>query len=768
MKNLLLPALLGLLISSVSFAGPHIQLKHSSFDPLSAAHPSKTKSDEGPDGKRYYIVQFQGPIEDSWKAEAAAVGAELLDYIPDFAFVARAPQSAEEKLRVISSVRWVGDYAPEYRLSPKLQKTGNAEVAIRIFPNADDSHVRKKLVEAGGSVTTPAEEGGRSFHASIPAAKLLRAASTAGVAWIEPKPDYKLHNNTARGIMNVGAAWTNIGLYGAGQIVAIADTGLDTGSLSTLSSDFSGRVIKTYALGRKNTWSDPTGHGTHVAGSLLGSGLLSGSNPSTNQYAGSFAGVAPKASLVFQALLDRFGALGGIPSDLNQLFSSPYADGARIHSNSWGTKTNPGYYSTDSYNTDKFMWDHPDMLILFSAGNEGADANQDGLIDSDSISYPGTAKNIICVGATESLLNVSNTWEGAGYTADPIKSDNVSDNSSGMAAFSSRGPCDDGRIKPDICAPGIFIISNYSQYPGADTLSGLYNAYYAYSAGTSMSTPLVAGACVLTREYYIKKGMSPSAALIKATIINGAFDMSPGQYTSPQEIPPRPNSVEGWGRLDLRNSIIPASPKIIYPYDVSTGLSTGGLSTSHIYNVSSASPLRITLAWTDYPASSGASIALVNDLDLRITAPSGAIYNGNGTIDRRNNVEGVDFSTNPAVGMYTITVTGYNVSHGPQPYALVVSGAVLPGQPNNTPTATAAKALQDGSSVLLHGKIVSAGTDQFNNFFYIQEPDRSSGIRVQYGSGGGPSVTQGTTVNVAGTLTTVAGERVIKDPIVFF
>ncbi|MEN6372821.1 MAG: S8 family serine peptidase [Armatimonadota bacterium] len=771
MKYLFLPVLLISMICNIAFAGPSIHLNHSSFDPLLTTQQSHTASDEGPDGKHYYIVQFQGPIEASWKAEAEAAGAEILDYTPDFAFVVRAPQSAVEKLRAISSIRWVGDYATEYRLSPKLQKDGTAEVNIRVFPGADNFYVRKKLVEAGGSVITPQEELGHSLHASIPASKLLQAAHTAGVAWIEPKPDYKLSNNTARGIMNTGTVWTNLGLYGSGQIAAIADTGLDTGNTSTLLSDFSGRVIKTYSLGRRKNWSDPNGHGTHVAGSLLGNGALSGSNASTHQYEGSFAGVAPEASLVFQSVMDSRGYLTGIPTDLNNLFISPYNDGARIHSNSWGDSSNPGYYASDSYYTDQFIWNHKDMVILFAAGNEGVDTNPaDGKVDVDSINYPATAKNIICVGATESITPASTTtWGSAGYTTEPLYSDKVANNSSGMAAFSSRGPCDDGRIKPDICAPGIFVISDHSQYPGAGTLSGSYNSYYAYGAGTSMATPLVAGACVLTREYYVKKGISsPSAALIKATLLNGAFDMAPGQYTSPQEIPARPNSVEGWGRLDLKNSLIPASPKAIYSYDVSTGLSTGGSSTYHIYNVSGASPLRVTLAWTDYPASAGASIALVNDLDLKVTTPSGVTYYGNGTIDRRNNVEGVDFTANPAVGMYTITVTGYNIPYGPQPYALIVSGAALPAQPNSTPTATAAKALPDGSLVRLQGKIVSAGTDQFNNFFYIQEPDRSSGIRVQYGLGGGPSVTAGMTVSVAGTMSTAAGQRVIKDPIVTF
>lgn len=778
-KRLLFAALFILLICSIALAGPVVKLKHSSFDPLTSTRKSEfakiSMSDTAPDGKRYYIVQFQGPILEKWKAEAMAAGAEILDYIPDFAFVVRATPSAENKLAALPYIRWIGDYATEYRLSPLLPKSGTAEVVIRIFPGADKSQAGKKIAEAGGKLDTPKAELGRNIKASIPAAALLRIAKAAGIAWIEPKPVRKLHNSAARGIMNVGNVWSDLGLYGAGQTVAISDTGLDKGSLSTLAPDFLGRVTKAYALGRTNDWSDDNGHGTHVAGSLMGNGAQSGGNPATHNYTGSFAGVAPEASLVFQSIMDKFGYLTGLPYDLNNLFINPYNDGARIHSNSWGDEAFFGQYTLDAHNTDEFMWGHKDMLVLFAAGNDGVDTNPaNGLIDVDNITPPATAKNILCVGATETIDNSETGtwgayWPGT-YPANPISSDRIANNASGMAAFSSRGPCDDGRIKPDICAPGTNIISVRSKDSKAGALWGVYspNSNYLYSGGTSMATPLVAGACALAREYYVKKGITPSAALIKATLLNGAFDMTPGQYSSPQEIPARPNSVEGWGRLDLKNSILPASPKLIYPFDATSGISTGGAATFQTYNMSSSTPLKVTLVWTDYPASSGATVALVNDLDLTVTTPTGTVISGNGAADRRNNVEGVDFNS-PQVGAYTISVTGYNVPHGPQPYALVISGAVLPGgQPTVTAKVSTAKEQSNGATVFLMNKTVSAGTNQFNNFFYIQEPDRSSGIRVQYGPGGGPSVTAGMTVSVAGTITTAAGERVIKDPIVLF
>lgn len=775
MKLLSTAALLVLLIYGACFAEPRLKFETATFDPVSGIPQIgifANKSEIGPDGKGYYIVQFQGPIVDEWKAAVESAGVELLDYIPDFAFSARAGEASALKLKELSFIRWVGDYAPDFRLSKRLAKEGRVDTIIRLYPGADANHISQKISEAGGNLDKPITEPVRVIRASIPAQALSKAAQTAGVAWIEPWIEPKLCNNVARGIMNVGNIWTDTGLYGAGQIVAIADTGLDNGvNDSTLSADFRGRLLKAYALAVRHpsSWSDLHGHGTHVSGSVLGNGSLSGSNPATHSYNGSFAGVAPEASLVFQSIADKNGLLIGIPDNLNDLFDPPYQDGARLHSNSWGSPVS-GAYTTDSQNTDLFSWNHKDMVIVIAAGNDGVDINpSNGFIDPDSICSPATAKNCITVGASESLMNggltgTYNNYWAPDFPTNPIANDHLSNNIIGMAAFSSRGPTDDSRIKPDICAPGTNIISCRS-YVGASTLWGVYNSNYLYSGGTSMSTPLVAGACVLVREFYTDKGMSPSAALIKATILNGAFDMTPGQYASPQEIPARPNNVEGWGRLDLKKSLIPGSPTLIHSYDTSPGLSTHGSTDYSFYAASSSVPLRVTLVWTDYPGSSGASTKLVNDLDLTITGPGGTVYYGNGTIDRRNNVEGIDIIA-PATGLYTINIYAYNIPYGPQPYALVISGATTLMQPSIPGTVAAAKNMPDGTVVTLAGKTVTAGSDKFNNYFYIQENDRSSGIRVQYGTGGGPIVTTGSTVTVTGTLATVEGERVIKDPIV--
>ena len=176
-----------------------------------------------------------------------------------------------------------------------------------------------------------------------------------------------------------------------------------------------------------------------------------------------------KHRLVFQGLADAAGALRGVPSDRGNLMRQAYGDGARVHTNSWGGATGSignqpqyGGYVSSSQQVDLAAWQHKDMLILYAAGNEGEDVDGNGVVDPDSIGQPGTAKNIITVGASETdIKSIGNVW-GDSYGS-PIREDRRADNPNGMAAFSSRGPTDDGRIKPEIVAPGTYIASLRSQ-----------------------------------------------------------------------------------------------------------------------------------------------------------------------------------------------------------------------------------------------------------------------------------------------------------------
>ncbi len=689
-----------------------IRLQYATFDPLRGepAIPANLRASANQTNPiQHYLVQFSGVVQQQWKDSVVAAGGTIHDYIPDNAFIIGLSPAAKQAVSSLSFVRWVGAFQPAYKLSSEVAKFVNQAQSARltldltVFRDGDPATVAalpaiKVLSQSANSFDTV-------MRVQLDSSQLVSLAQLDAVSRIEIFHQPVALNDQMRQIDGVNTIWSaGLQLFGQGQIVAVADTGLDTGSTSTLSPDFAGRLTAADALGRSGDWSDICGHGTHVAGTVLGNGVRSGSNPATHSYISSFAGLAPEAHLVFQSIADSNCQLSGIPADLNTLFGQAYSQGARIHSNSWGAALN-GEYDTMAQEVDQFIWAHPDMSILFAAGNSGVDNDSNGVVDLGSLGSPASAKNGITVGASEnnrppnggscgaSGTGYANCTYGVfnGFPADPLNSDYVSNNPNGMAAFSSRGPALDGRIKPDITNVGTSVLSVHSQDPSADSGWGLYNQYYMFDGGTSMATPGTAGAAALVRQFLAGQGVSdPSAALIKALMMNAAAEMAPGQYGTgaTQEMGARPNNVEGWGRVNLLNSLYPAAPmQSSYRDDLS--ISTGN-NTPYVYSVgTNGQPLHVTLSWSDYPGSPDAAVELVNDLDLAVVGPDGTHYWGNGVTngDRLNNVETVDLPS-AAAGTYTIHVLGHNVPQGPQHAALTVYGALGTAAPTPTPQAT--------------------------------------------------------------------------------
>ncbi|MDD5616774.1 MAG: S8 family serine peptidase [Candidatus Methanoperedens sp.] len=618
-------------------------------------------------GGDYHIVQFSGTIKEEWKKELEDRGARIIGYIPDNALLIKY-----HGVPAHPSIVRSGDFAPEYRVSPRLTNR-NGKMTLNVIPFEKNDSLVSQISLLGGKV----EPAGERLRVTIDASRIPDIASLEDVEWVEEYVPPRLLNDVSSGIIGTSTVWADPGLDGTGQIVAVDDTGLDTGDLATIHDDFKGRIKAHFGYGRpaigtdskqRKTWDDPDGHGTHVSGSVLGNGSHSG---------GAIKGMAYNATLVIQSILDSSNGLNGLNVGINQIYLDSFNQGSRIQSNSWGAAVS-GAYDSFSVDVDTFAWDHKDFVILFSAGNEGRDSNSDGIVDLNSLSSPGTAKNVITVGASENYRSGFSTTYGNAwpldFPANPISSDRLADNSSGMVAFSSRGPTNDGRIKPDVVAPGTWVLSTKSSLAPSANYWSIYDSYYAYNGGTSMSTPLTAGAAALVRQYYVNSSIAPSSALIKATLINTAKNMT-GQYASPKkDVTGQPDNNQGWGRVDPGRL---KEEKVFV--DNITGINTGKFNETNV-TVYGSRTFVATLVWTDYPGLAAAAKELVNDLDLIVTDPAGQQFYGNdftvpynSSYDSTNNVEGVIIN-NPVAGTYKVNVSARNVPMGPQPFALVISG----------------------------------------------------------------------------------------------
>jgi hypothetical protein len=690
-----------------------IRLQQAQFDPLRTTPnlPSRlTGATRGGSGSDYYLVQFHGPIRPQWRDLITDHGGEILDYVPDFAFIVRLAAGRSAGLAARQEVRWVGSFLPAYRLSAELipaalraSQESTYEILARGFVGEPVEGLAKALEDAGIEILERHDDsgGGPLFKMRVSEATLMALAEMRGIAWVEQALPLALGNAVARGNDLVGKDLIeqSLGLYGQGQIVTVVDTGLSTGDAGTMHQDFAGRLAGwgTGPGANCSGWADNDAHGTHVAGSVLGSGVRSGANVAANQYSGTHAGIAPLARLIVWAGCND---LTGIPttSIYSDMWSLVYNvdPQSRVANNSWG-QIDPqtfGTYNIVARETDRFIRDFPDFVGVFITQNSGRDNDLDGVADMGTVTPPGTAKNVISVGASENLRSGGGFNPGGAcadwdacfpglFTAEPIKSDRLSNHADGMAAFSGRGPTFSNRLKPDIVAPGTNIISARNESNGIGW--GVEDDFHIYMGGTSMAAPLVSGGAAVVREFFQTTfGHDPSAALVKATLINSARDMSPGQYGTggQQDVWRRPDVNQGWGRMDLPATLIFNGVRRPAYFEVVTGLGTGQFAEQQITLATGGNELRVTLVWTDVHGLEATHGALVNDLDLEVVDPNGTTHFGfagmvGQQVDRFNNFEEVRLESAPA-GNYTLRVIGFNVPEGPQSFAVVLTGA-LPG-----------------------------------------------------------------------------------------
>ena len=679
-------------------------------------------------GFHHYLVQFIGPIKEEWLKQVEKAGGRPREPLNGFVYIVRARKAAASKILALPCVRWVKHFDHIDRIAESVTRS------LAQGPSGGPEQLpRRKVMKDVLTVAFFGPTEARAAAKAIPdfglellasdikaalltvrtrgtvkqqAAQLTAISALHGVRRIRERTLRRTSNDVSAGIMRTAASVgsAGLGLSGDGEIIGICDTGFDTGRAATIHADFQGRVaaVKSYPIGpildtyitnpRANDGPSDvdSGHGTHVAGSVLGNGTAAGTLPG----APAIRGLAHKAQLVFQAVEQetkwksiaderKFGRFGlwGLPDDLKSLFQFAYDKGVRIHSNSWGGG-DAGAYDNQCRQVDQFVWDHKDLCLLFAAGNDGSDTDGDGKINPGSVSSPGTSKNCITVGACENNRADFNSqtygrWWPQDFPAAPVKADPMANNPDQIVAFSSRGPTLDGRCKPDVVAPGTFVLSTRSTQLASNNFAWAAfpaSSKYFHMGGTSMATPLTAGAVGLVREFLRKKKgiASPTAALLKATLVAGATRLS-GQAPTTGSVC---DNNQGFGRVNLDAVLSPVAPVRAKFTEVTPGLATGASWSQTIKVTASGSGLRIVLAYSDFPGSN-----LVNNLNLIVTSPTGKRFVGNqrtsgaAALDTRNNVEVVQENA-AAAGDWNVRVVGSSIPKGPQDFAIVALGRV--------------------------------------------------------------------------------------------
>ena len=722
-----------------------IKLGDYSFDTAKGASvPDALKIDSYPSWVRgRYLVQMNDRIDNNMRAKLLALGANVGDYIPYNTLLVEMNSTVKDEVSALPFVQSVSIYQPEFKANSHLWdmtgvlKDPNAAsylkdsysdirnggvwdaakelgqngnwVSIKVWTGADNPYDVAALIAKGGGEVTDISTGTYGFVTAnvnvkgIPVLSYLNnveyiqewtlpTISLADTVWTEQSKQSP--NNE----YDTCVVW-NHGVTGKGVTIGDADTGLDTDHEMFYDPDHpyygdygpQHRKVQAYHVFGDNheDLDGGEGHGTHTCGDAAGWADPTGSTNANRK------GNAYEARLSFcdVGMSDdgsgtNDNTLGGIPSDLCDLFQPQYDDGARISTNSWGVPVqdangNPtnaeGTYTGNSATSDLFMWQHKDFQVFFAAGNDRSVSTVNGM----TVTPPSTAKDTVCVGSH----NTESNW-------------------GDISSFSSFGPTRDGRLKPDIASTGEDMYS--ADGTDYDT-DGQKDTSYLKMQGTSMATPTAAGGGALVKQYFkdgfypvnshspvAENGFEPSAALVKACLINGATDST--SSTNSNDHPyslngfdmDYPNNDQGWGMTNTSDSLYFYDEKDggreMRVQDFTSGLVTGQNITYHYY-MEADQPVEITLVWTDYPGVPADYGALINDLDLTVQDPAGNTYWGNNYgsssresdasnpagRDRTNNVE-CALVKSPTAGEWNITVDAANVPIGAQPFALVVTG----------------------------------------------------------------------------------------------
>jgi subtilisin-like proprotein convertase family protein len=721
------------------------------------ASPALAATEDFPGG-RLHLVQFAGPIQPEWVEQLKGRGFRIVDYIPENAYLVYGDASAVKSLQARAKhVKWQGAYLAGDKIHPRAKP--EAAKARRALTGEDDLFaVQLVLDEAANAETVALLQGVakeplkrnkafrhyRNIVVRMAPAEVEAVAARPDVISIAPyvmprKFDERQGMIVAGQLAGNGPsgpgylAWltskgfTQQQFIDSGIVVDVCDSGIDNGSTNANhfglytagNTALASRVVYARLEGTPNspsTIQGCDGHGTLNAHIIGGYNNSSSGFPHQDSAGYRYGlGIAPYVKLGSSTIFDSDNFTS---PDYSDMISRAYRDGAKISSDSWGADTYGGY-DIDAQEYDALVRDaqpagaavstagNQEMTIVFAAGNAGG-------AGAGSVGSPGTAKNVITVGAAENVHSHATTNGGNNASGNDgcDTPDSEANSANDVASFSSRGPCSDGRRKPEIMAPGTHVTGGVAQevkamagngndiacfdgtgvcaLPGGGTAGSTNNFFplgqqwYSTSSGTSHSTPAVAGGAALVYQYFLNQGWgAPSPAMVKAYLMNSSrymtgVDAGDNLWSNNQ----------GMGMMNLGFAFDGADRILRDQVPADTFTASGQSRAISGLVVDAGQPVRVTLTWTDAPGSTSGN-AYNNNLNLSVVAAgktylgnvfNGAVSTNGGTADAKNNTESV-FLPAGTTGAVTVVVTAANITSDGVPnvepaldqdYALVI------------------------------------------------------------------------------------------------
>ncbi len=625
-------------------AGEPIRLKSREFIPAPGLDKALSTAARRP---RHSLIQFYRIPTLSERDALLGAGVNLFTYIPNRAFLARLPADVGPVMD-FSIVRYVGPLRLTDKIDARIlhegvnsfakNPDGTLRLSVLFFEDVPIDEAAAVVKAHGGHITETLSD----FHlirADVPEISLTALLAEDAVKWVEDVFEDQLLNDQVRAAMRVDLVQAApYSLRGTGVVLGEWDPSHAIGAGDVTHGDLEGRVTRGDFGTHQNY------HAFHVAGTAIGTGLLSDVTGNGTPF--QFKGMAPDATLISY---DSSSFLGEYAAAIG----THHVD---LSTNSWH-QGGGGYggYMANTAALDQIITGSEGrrIPIFWAAGNQrraessglnlcdrDLDGDRSTLYDGyDCIVNLGAAKNTVTVGA-------------------------INANDDSMTDFSSWGPTNDGRLKPEIVAPGCAVSTGES-----DT--------YLRLCGTSMATPASAGSTALLLQRFRQLCPSsgdPLPSTVKALLIHGARDLDDGTAWNTRG----PDFASGYGRLDLPRSVD------LVPFHVEDVVPHLGVKGYPIV-VTAQQDLKITLVWDDPAAAPNAAVTLISDLDLELVDPLGGIHRpwvldpasptvpATRGVDRRNIVEQVvvDSVDSTLAGTWTIRVKGTNVPDLTQPFSLV-------------------------------------------------------------------------------------------------